>query len=930
MEEHRNTTEETRDKTAVTGEETVKADGKPEEPEQKKAETEQEKMISETESGNAEWKTAGVEPETMEAGKKTGRKERRMRKKEQQKNTKGQTQFDKEQKTGFWNSRKFQNVVCMTGLLIMTLSVVGALLFCLTMDIDDELSSYGVESVLEETMMTSKYTDSWLFEDTFLEEAATLASAAHARALFETDGKFDENKMIDLAYVSMLQKGEAATGVTYRIGDLLDWKSSLETMWLIQPQVDAVLERKKEDPSAILSSVELNGILETSVAEAGAGAGTMYPQGECIYIENKFPTDGDSLYVHAGDLDTLAAYTAYLKELIPYIHGMYDRYARAAEEPSNIGIALASPSVGLTYCSFTDYTGERTGSFTEISEALYDYVSQKECGVVHHYGTGTILGGNTDITDISLYEEELCRTIGLHEGDRLYLVLDTELPQNDLLQRVGSWYGLTKNMVKGLIGVFVIGLVLFLTAFVRRTMLEGRLETQKPRLIDRWFTSILLVVIGLTILCGGIPLIILSQLAEWYWSYYDSGNMIGIYMNGGGMLAVSAIAVFVLASVIFYCYFELVNRLKKHTIYKKSLLRFVFYNCKRSVLWLWSWVKKFFGVVNGKIKWVFGYLGFLIVNLMVVLLFADTTMAPIVLLAIVDLLIGAAVLAYLKEQDMLRKHMEATVQGSRVEPLAAERFHGMNRKTAELVNDMDSGISRAVEKSMKDERMRTELIANVSHDIRTPLTSIINYVDLLKKEPIESESARKYLTVLDEKSARLKQLTEDLVEASRITSGNVSVTEVRMSAAELLQQITAEYEEKFKQKELTLVLKVPEDETEDSFIGDSRYVWRVLSNLFSNLYKYAMPHTRVYFSMYRTPTPTFCMELKNISEYPLNISPEELTERFVRGDSSRGTEGNGLGLSIAQSLMNVMHGSLEIMIDGDLFKVLLHFPVSPQ
>ena len=148
-----------------------------------------------------------------------------------------------------------------------------------------------------------------------------------------------------------------------------------------------------------------------------------------------------------------------------------------------------------------------------------------------------------------------------------------------------------------------------------------------------------------------------------------------------------------------------------------------------------------------------------------------------------------------------------------------------------------------------------------------------------------------------------------------------------MGAAELLQQIMAEYEEKFKQKELTLILKAPENEAEDSFIGDSRYVWRVLSNLFSNLYKYAMPHTRVYFSMYRTPAPTFCMELKNISEYPLNISPEELTERFVRGDSSRGTEGNGLGLSIAQSLMNVMHGSLEIMIDGDLFKVILHFPV---
>lgn len=892
--------------------------------------TEQETAGTERKMTETGQETAVAVPKEIETEQKRNRKEQKMAKRKEKNNRKSKqerTMNGNEPQTGFWNSIKFQNTVYMTGLLIMTISIVGALLFLYTMDVDDELSYYGVDELLEEALMTSEYTDSWLYEDAYIKEAVTQAEAAHARALFETDGKFDENKTIDLAYVSMLTgRAASATGITYRLGDLLRVRSTnIETRWLIQPQIDAVHDKKKEDPTAVSSWEELNQILMESMT---TGYGANYPQKRCVYFEEVFPTDGKSLYVHADDLDTLAVYTEYLEELLPFVNGMYDKYARATEEPGNIGMALVCPAIGLTYCSFADYEGVREGSFTEISEALYDYVAQKEYGVVYHCGAGAILGGNADIP---LFEEKFGRTLGLHEGDRLYLVLDAEFTHNDSLKRMKDWYETIKITAERLIAVFIIGLILFLIGFVRRTMLEGRTQTQKPRLIDGWFTSILLAVIGLMLVSAIIPLELLEVLGEWYWDYYNIGNTVGIYMNGGGILLVSVLSVFVIASVVSYCFFELVNRLKKRTIYKKSLLRFVLCKCRKAALWSFRCMQKLLMLVDGKIKWAVGYLLFLIVNLIGVLFAAEEESAgPIVLLAIIDLFIGALVIAYFREQDTLRKHMEATVQGSRREPLETDRFHGKNKKMAELINDMDIGISRAVEKSMKDERMRTELIANVSHDIRTPLTSIINYVDLLKKEPIESENAQKYLEVLDEKSARLKQLTEDLVEASRITSGNVSVENVRMSAAELVQQIAAEYEEKFKQKELTLVLHLPEEQTDDSFIGDSRYVWRVLSNLFSNLYKYAMPHTRVYFSMYRTPTPTFCMELKNISEYPLNISPEELTERFVRGDASRGTEGNGLGLSIAQSLMNVMHGSLEILIDGDLFKVLLHFPVPRQ
>lgn len=819
-------------------------------------------------------------------------------------------------KNRLWNSRKFQNFMCLTGALLIVLSVLGELLLFGVMEMDDDFSYYAVGDVFAEVMTTPGYTDSQIYKDALFEEAASLATQAHARQLFETDGRYDEDKMIDLAYVSMRNEGVPETGITYRIGDLLRWKrSEFVTQWLIPQQFDAVYEKKQKDPYDIANYEELNAIL------MNAAGVTM--QKECVYYELALPTDGKSLYTHAGDLSTLSEYTSYLQKLLGYVAGMYSYYADQDTAQGNLGIAVVNPDVGLVYSNLSGDEVTLSGDADELNRILYEYVTQKEYHAVHHVGTGTISVGKNDI---SFYEDTLCRQIGLLDGERLYLVLDADFSQEDLLCRMENWYGLIKNMTVGMFTAFIAGVCLFLTALIRRTMLEGR-GAAAPRVIDKWFTILLPAILIPIAVVINIAWHFLEPLAEWYWKYYEIGNEAGIYLSGGGMFVLAAVTVTVVASFGLYFYLEIVHRFKKRTLYKKSLLQFILVFLKKAILWIWSKLKKLSGIVDGKIKWVAGYLAFLFVNLIGVLIGADGHVPLLVLLTLADLVIGAAVLAYFKEQDALRKHMERTVQGSSGDVLNIERFHGMNRRTAELVNDMELGISRAVEKSVKDERMRTELIANVSHDVRTPLTSIINYVDLLKKEPIESENAQKYLQVLDEKSARLKQLTEDLVEASRITSGNVSAELVRMSATELVQQIAAEYEEKFAARELTLILSLPDDKAEDSFIGDSRYVWRVISNLFSNLCKYAMPHTRVYFSMFRTPEPMFRMELKNISEYPLNISPEELTERFVRGDASRGTEGNGLGLSIAQSLMNVMHGTLEIKIDGDLFKVVLDFPV---
>ena len=242
------------------------------------------------------------------------------------------------------------------------------------------------------------------------------------------------------------------------------------------------------------------------------------------------------------------------------------------------------------------------------------------------------------------------------------------------------------------------------------------------------------------------------------------------------------------------------------------------------------------------------------------------------------------------------------------------------RQHAEHLNSIRSGMALAVEERLKSERFKTELITNVSHDIKTPLTSIINYVDLLKKEELDNETARQYLEVLDRQSARLKKLIEDLVEASKASTGNITVNATPTDVGELLNQAVGEYTERFAASGLEPVFELPEEEL--LVLADGRLLWRVFDNLLGNICKYSLPGTRVYLNL-AEQDDVVCLVFRNISRCPLNISGEELMERFVRGDSSRSTEGSGLGLSIARSLTELQGGQLTLSVDGDLFKVTL-------
>lgn len=265
---------------------------------------------------------------------------------------------------------------------------------------------------------------------------------------------------------------------------------------------------------------------------------------------------------------------------------------------------------------------------------------------------------------------------------------------------------------------------------------------------------------------------------------------------------------------------------------------------------------------------------------------------------------------------------ERIAKGDYSHPIHTEKMMYELRTHAENLNNVQTGVAAAVEEKMKSERFRTELITNVSHDIKTPLTSIINYVDLIKKEPIESETMQEYIEVLDRQSNRLKKLIEDLMEASKASTGNLPVNPEVCDATVVLTQIVGEFSERAEKNQLEMVVECPQPPVE--IYVDGRHLWRIIDNLMGNICKYAQPGTRVYVTLEKFHGMVI-MTFRNISKDRLKMTSEELFGRFVRGDSSRNTEGHGLGLSIAKSLTELMHGNLAVQIDGDLFKVILSF-----
>ena len=274
----------------------------------------------------------------------------------------------------------------------------------------------------------------------------------------------------------------------------------------------------------------------------------------------------------------------------------------------------------------------------------------------------------------------------------------------------------------------------------------------------------------------------------------------------------------------------------------------------------------------------------------------------------------------------LERGGQAIAEGDLSYQIDTRRLLPVFRRHAENLNCIGEGMNRAVEERTRSERMKTELITNVSHDIKTPLTSIINYADLIGRESCDNETITEYAGVLHRQSERLKRLIDDLVEASKASTGNLEINLVPCEVGVLLTQTAGEYEQRMRECGLQLVTRQPDKPLK--IMADGRRLWRVFDNLMNNVCKYAQEGTRVYLTLEKLNGQAV-ISVKNTSREELNLSPDELMERFVRGDSARKSEGNGLGLSIARSLTELQRGRMELSVDGDLFKVVLKFPIIP-
>ncbi len=395
------------------------------------------------------------------------------------------------------------------------------------------------------------------------------------------------------------------------------------------------------------------------------------------------------------------------------------------------------------------------------------------------------------------------------------------------------------------------------------------------------------------------------------------GGWDAFYYEWGRILFCAALTPFAL---LFLC--ALAAQCKAGTVLRGSLLariaRFLWRIVRSLFLGLWRIAR------NLPLLWKTALVvaGVFFLEMLLVLAGYGSVDGIFVILKAVELLAALYIALNLRA---LQKGGEKLARGDFSSPIDTKYLIGDFKRYGQELNDVQSGLEQAVQEHMKAEHLKTELITNVSHDIKTPLTSIVNYVDLLKKEDIPSPEAREYIAVLDRQSHRLKKLTEDLVEASKASSGALNVDLQPTDVNVLFSQIEGEYQERLAACQLTLVTQPPAPGT--VIRADSRLLSRVMDNLVSNICKYALPSTRVYV-VSTLSREAVTISFKNVSRDELNISPDELMERFVRGDASRHTEGSGLGLSIARSLVQLQGGRFDLAIDADLFRADITFPLS--
>lgn len=744
---------------------------------------------------------------------------------------------------------------------------------------------------------TAAFEDSDVFNDMVYDNLDDIIRYGVIRSQLETDGVFDKTKQIDIEqYARHFEEIPVTeTSVCYRLGDLIQWGQSGDGISVEEyPYTEA--ERMIQDAHGRSEAVQKAEESEpVEVAEDG-----IHERYVLIPIERYRPSDGKSILAHVNSVDELETFVDYLDDTVTMLCENYTSYkeyqAYYDTAPSN-----------FKYCIREEVDGrEAVYSNTELQRKSLQEIETYFTGMGRYLCFSPAkftYQSNTSIREAQMRSIWSNYRYAYSDNTAIWIGIDTHYPYADAFLSAKERYNLAApGYLYILLSVFCAVLSLLVLGVItgqagRRKGVDG--------VFLLWFDHLYTELAAFLGILAATGIFVITQIAV--------AELISGAAENWEILTALALGTALLTSVLLFFYMSLVRRIKAGTLWKDFLIYRIFlkfqnifigiYNDSRNVVRVWVPYLLFVGIN-----------GFLISS--------HFNMAAVVF----DILAGIFIYRNKRVQRRILDGIENIKGGNLDYQIDTAKMYGDNRILAEAVNSIGNGIRQAVETSTRDERLKADLITNVSHDIKTPLTSIINYVDLIKREPVENERIQKYLTVLENKSQRLKQLTEDLVEASKISSGNIELQCTKLDLKELMHQAIGEFTERFEERGLNLIVSM--EESPVLIYADARRIWRVVENLFQNVCKYALENTRVYVELKRIKegeVEKARLSIKNISAMPIGVSTQELTERFIRGDKARTTEGSGLGLSIAKNLTELQKGRFEILSDGDLFKAVITF-----
>ena len=727
---------------------------------------------------------------------------------------------------------------------------------------------------------------------------------------------------LDDAFIPDIQKSSMEFVITQDKHSVADEKN-MSVSSMVEQQMQLYTEEQLEDMA--LSYIMREAPEGISVSREDDGSYTVYfPLINCRYDT----VDGEKqLLSYAANWVDYANLQKNLADTIDSLTIAYEQYQNCnhlyLEGKSNLKYVvrmIAEDGIMYTYTNVSEMEEAEESTITDFFAEYRRYLI--------YYPDSLEFTGNTNMTEEEIYGFLNEYNYAHPEATYIWIGIDTDYAiAGDIFYNANAVFQRIVPNIEYIITLCVLLGMLWVGLGIYLTVTDGVAYTEEGEIIhylngpDHIWTEVVIVVSA--ILGYGAYLGYLELLKTADAVYLSHSELYG--GNVGGYYEYSQFAAygFLVSMIINMLWYSLVRRVKSKNLWRDSFCYWVLDGCRRGITFIFSHK-------NTVVSTLLPYNLFLLINLSGILfgyiLYGSgsqgTGVLIILCLVVIDSVVGVMLFKHRAEQIDIVEGIKKIRDGEVDYKLEVNSLHGDNREMADAVNNIGEGIRNAVKTSMKDEQMKTDLITNVSHDIKTPLTSIINYLDLLKRLKIKEEPARSYINVLDAKSQRLKQLTDDLVEASKISSGNIVLNNEKLNLTELLNQAIGEFSEKLEESKLTIVFNG--SHLQGNIYADSRRMWRIIENLFNNICKYAMEGTRVYLDI-TVEDGYVQMSLKNISATQMNIQAEELTERFIRGDSSRTTEGSGLGLFIAKSLTKAQGGEFAIGLDGDLFKTILRF-----